>query len=601
MVGLLKFALLLCWCLPGFAQATNSFFQFVAEQRQRRNTDVPHEVLAFYYPWYGTPERHGHWVHWNTVRTNQHDIGSSRHYPDRGAYDSYDPAIIDWHIDSARTNGVTGFISSWWGRNGYEDGVMPLLLESAATKNFKVSVYWETAPDKGSAQIEHAIQDLIYLLTRYGTNPAFLKVNGKPVIFVYGRVMGQVPLESWPAIINGARAKAGDFLLIADGYEANYGRLFDGVHTYNIAGFVAGKSPATLRPAIASEFTDAVTLARRFGRISCVTVIPGYDDTKIRQPGLKADRSDGQTYRVLWDEAIKAAPDWVLITSWNEWHEGSEIEPSFEDGAEYLRLTGEYAPRFRDGPPVKVAAPAALDPEKLRRLQQKFSGRTIGLLPDASGDAPFWLRSLGADVRQSTWADLVDSTRFNPRAYPLVICAGGERYTGTVNAPDDVKQALVRYLGAGGFLIFVPTGSWPFYYDDSRGGRPFPITSELGLPVVMGEERLPVGQMTFSVNTNVLPGLPAVAKFPPGGDRRWRPCVPLQAPKGDAYLSLVQLRDAQGRFNGDGVAYLEHKAAPWSPGKTLYVSMRMTDAFGADDFFPALFEFIATKFEADRH
>jgi len=36
--------------------------------------------------------------------------------------------------------------------------------------------------------------------------------------------------------------------------------------------------------------------------------------------------------------AIKADPDWVLITSWNEWHEGSEIEPSWEDGDAYLKL-----------------------------------------------------------------------------------------------------------------------------------------------------------------------------------------------------------------------------------------------------------------------
>ena len=48
--------------------------------------------------------------------------------------------------------------------------------------------------------------------------------------------------------------------------------------------------------------------------------------------------SGGQTYRVLWEEAIKADPDWVLITSWNEWHEGSEIEPSWEDGDVYVKL-----------------------------------------------------------------------------------------------------------------------------------------------------------------------------------------------------------------------------------------------------------------------
>ena len=47
-----------------------------------------------------------------------------------------------------------------------------------------------------------------------------------------------------------------------------------------------------------------------------------------RQP--VTERWGGETYRVLWREAIAAAPDYVLITSWNEWHEGSELEPSVE-------------------------------------------------------------------------------------------------------------------------------------------------------------------------------------------------------------------------------------------------------------------------------
>jgi len=44
-----------------------------------------------------------------------------------------------------------------------------------------------------------------------------------------------------------------------------------------------------------------------------------------------------------------AGPDWVLITSFNEWHEGSEIEPSLEDGDRYLKLTKQYGPRFVRG------------------------------------------------------------------------------------------------------------------------------------------------------------------------------------------------------------------------------------------------------------
>jgi hypothetical protein len=109
---------------------------------------------------------------------------------------------------------------------------------------------------------------------------------------------------------------------------------------------VTGKTPDELRAWAATHYANAVKLAREYHRIACVTVIPGYDDTKIRKPGLKADRLDGRTYRVLWEEAVKAKPDWVLITSWNEWHEGSEIEPSLEDGNKYIELTGDQAVRF---------------------------------------------------------------------------------------------------------------------------------------------------------------------------------------------------------------------------------------------------------------
>ena len=79
--------------------------------------------------------------------------------------------------------------------------------------------------------------------------------------------------------------------------------------------------------------------AENLGRISAVTVIPGYDDTKIRKPGLKVKRLDGELYRQMWDMAIRLVPDWVLITSFNEWHEGSEIETSLEHGDLYVDFT----------------------------------------------------------------------------------------------------------------------------------------------------------------------------------------------------------------------------------------------------------------------
>jgi hypothetical protein len=58
-------------------------------------------------------------------------------------------------------------------------------------------------------------------------------------------------------------------------------------------------------------------------------------------------REDGELYKRLWQAAMEANPDWVLLTSFNEWHEGSEIEPSVEWGDQFLNLTAEYARKFK--------------------------------------------------------------------------------------------------------------------------------------------------------------------------------------------------------------------------------------------------------------
>jgi hypothetical protein len=71
-----------------------------------------------------------------------------------------------------------------------------------------------------------------------------------------------------------------------------------------------------------------------------VRIIPG------PAPRPVTDRWGGLTYRALWQEEIAAAPDYVLITSWNEWHEGSEIEPSVEYGARILDDTAAFSRAF---------------------------------------------------------------------------------------------------------------------------------------------------------------------------------------------------------------------------------------------------------------
>ena len=309
---------------------------------------VPRRVLAFYYPWYGNPQVSGRWVHWDGVDPKGKRIGCSTNYPAKGAYDSHDPKLIDRHIKEAEQNGIGGFICSWWGRRDFTDRAFVKILDRVGKKDFKVSLYWERVRGRGKQMIAAAAEDLVYILANYGDHPAFLKVDGKPVIFVYIRVMQQIPSGQWADVIGAVRKKhRKDFLLIADGYSDANAKAFGGIHTYNIAGKLRSKPEKQIRDTARALYGPAVALARRHGKIACVTVIPGYDDTKVRKPGLTVDRFDGQLYKTLWEQAVAAKPDWILITSWNEWHEGSEIEASLEHGDKYLRITRDHAGRFK--------------------------------------------------------------------------------------------------------------------------------------------------------------------------------------------------------------------------------------------------------------
>ena len=622
-----------------------SLLEFLKSRRDRRWVRVPRKVLAFYYTWYGRPERHGHWLHWDDVRPDQHQIATSTHYPTKGAYDSLDPALIDGHIDLAKGCGIDAFIATWWAQGDVHDQAFALLLDHAATKGFEATVYWETVPGKGRARIARAVSDLVYVLERYGSHPAFLKVDegergpritridanqtpatrnsepatrnpkgGKPVLFVYGRVMGEVGLAEWPEIISLARERYGkDFLLIADGYREDYARVFDGVHTYNPCGWVAGKKPDELAAFSRKAFAGAVEMAKSNAKLSCITVIPGYDDTKIRKPGLDAQRQGGETYRVLWEQAIAADPDWVVITSWNEWHEGSEIEPSWEDGDKYVKMTAGFARQFKSTPyskaPVPVA-PAGVSPEAAEAMRQLFKGKTIGVLPDFGGKAVFWLVDAGVALRELAWRDLLDPALFNARDLPVVVYAGFEEYVQNVKDKGDVDQAILRYLGEGGLLMVLPTGPFPFYYNEEK--EPVASAGKLGLPLcgsgaagrhdiapgspLRGWEKPPDGvRLTFKLDRERLPGLPAAVPFPDSGDLRWRPCVGSVLAEGDAYLPLARLVDEQGRDYGDGIAFIEHKASAPRNGKLICAWMRMADVLDADKLFCALFRLAAEK------
>jgi hypothetical protein len=603
----LIFAIIFGSSFSSFSQTTNAFSCFVQDQNERHHYNTPHQVLAFYYGWYGNPQNEP----WGKVDNVKHETERTAHFPVKGAYSTHDPAIIDWQIDQAKTHGITGFIVSWWGLapwDKWHDDSLALLLQRAQKKDFKVSCFWERAVGEGDDQIRQAVRDISYVLNRYGKSDAFLKVDGEPVIFVYGRVLEQVPVESWPAIIKGVRSQAGSFSIIADGYDERYAYLFDGIDSYTLDGFPSeferelGTKFGEYRKWLAWYNQRGVKIARAHGKIFCAMVGPGFDARKAYKIDYQTDRLNGQTYRAMWEEALKSNPDWVTISTWNEWPEGTEIEPSLELGGKYLQITADYAEPFLKGHPVTL--PASIDrlpmiaPGTTNELDKLLTGQKFGvLIQDQMNDSEFWAAYCGATPERLTITELIDQHIFNASNFPAFIYIAGEHYASSVKVTDDVTQALVRYLHQGGFLICLPTtGPWPIYYDDSRNGIPFNITDKLALGVDSGFDKGPGGpELKLFVNKSALHGLPPIATFPSGGDVRFRPASRLRVPNADYYLPLVQLWGDQTTFYGDAGVYVEHRSLLLRPGKSIYIWMRTAEAIGPDKFYPSLYEFISTK------
>ena len=156
------------------------------------------QVLAFYYGWWGNPQISGKWVHWKGVDALNERIENSTHFPVFGDYDSHNPAVVDHQMQATHAAGITGLIASWWGQGSFEDRGLSLLLDAAGRHGITVTAYYEKIVGEDAAQRKAAATaDLNYLLRQYSAYPAWLRADGKPVVFAYGRALHQLSPPEW--------------------------------------------------------------------------------------------------------------------------------------------------------------------------------------------------------------------------------------------------------------------------------------------------------------------------------------------------------------------------------------------------------------------
>lgn len=288
---------------------------------------------AFYYPWYPYIDN------WNSSWLKD--------WPST-LYSSGDPTAIQRHITQAQGAGVDGFISSWAGPGTWTDTFFRPILDSAQGKSFAIAPYLEILDASGQPQSPATLVSwLTYLLSTYSSHPAFYKVGGRPVVFIWAT--HTVPLATWRSIFDQVRAKGYDAAYLSMGVNTNDLTVFDGMHTYGFQGDDAKTVFPALRAQVKYYHLLADVWAPVRAKIWAPGLAPGYDETSIPgRAGTVRSRNNGGYYQSQWDTLNAVNPDWTTITSWNEEYENTHIEPSRAYGTLYLQLTNSNVARWKN-------------------------------------------------------------------------------------------------------------------------------------------------------------------------------------------------------------------------------------------------------------
>lgn len=293
-------------------------------------------LLAFYYMWYNTAS-------WCICHMS--DLPATQ-------YNSSDDATIDRQLTEAANAGITGFISSWWGAGDQTDSNFAKLLAHAASLesrtgyHFASTLYFESDAPALSGTT-NAINSLRYITAHYVNDPHFFHWQGKPVLFFWNPLGNGRTLAQWAAIRSQVDPN-NQMIWSAEGVDTSLLSVFDGIHLFS-GGYwgILNNTMPTVDQGFRTKL-DAYNTTNHTHKIWAAGVLPGYNDTRIqgRTGTYIVPRNNGSTYINSWSAALSSNPDWITITSFNEWFEGAMIEPSVTYGAQYLTLTQQYAKQW---------------------------------------------------------------------------------------------------------------------------------------------------------------------------------------------------------------------------------------------------------------
>jgi len=447
---------------------------------ERRSLDsVDPQVGAHYYPWYGSG--------------NAWKSGVAR-TPTLGKYDSRDPDVIAQHVEWARRADIDFLSVSWWGPDSYAARTLrEHMLPTDAMDRIDYSILYEL--NGRFPESEHPIDfdapanrrrlrsDFEHLADAHFGRENHATVDGRPLMFVY-HPSAQLTGDYAAAMEGALDAIDDDPFVVADfaGWfplvyaDPSWLSAVDAVTAYDwydprstAFDFDADESFDRYLDRVATEFTRWHLAARDHDVAFVPATMPGYDDSAVRPeaetPPLPRSVKRFREQTALATDFLDPEYPLAYITTFNEWHEDTAIEPAPAYGESYLDAHAE----------TKTASPATPALDEYASVTLSFS--------DTEGEA----RALATTLRA---LELADSDK-TVAAYDIGVPADEPVITeGAYDIESDGDRTW-RWLGgsAARTVVYVPAEQLSSASTLRLFGQPKP--SGLSADVTVAGDSLP--------------------------------------------------------------------------------------------------------------
>ncbi len=344
-------------------------------------------IFAHVMPWFEADPARDFWGwHWTMNAFDPRVVEGGRRriaaklYPAIGPYDSGDPHVIEYQLLLMKLAGIDGIVVDWYGLEDFNDYALlhrttTRLVERAGTLGLEVAICYEdrtilelvragrVAADGRAA---HAAGEIAWLARTWFPLAHYARIDGRPLLLSFGADF--LSDAEWTACLAAVDVPVA--------YVSQQRR-----RTAAVGGFdwpLPDRGIAATADFCRQSAAWPVAIPVAFPRFLDVYAEAGLHPSYGHIPD-----DDGRTFTTTLTAALESAAPIVQIATWNDWGEGTVVEPSLEYGTRDLETVQRLRRRFID--PGFAPGPESLRlPVRLLELRRSAPAAATGDLDAAA-------------------------------------------------------------------------------------------------------------------------------------------------------------------------------------------------------------------------